>query len=392
MQMRCEYLKDTGEISGSGQKLFHCEVRNMNIGAEATICPCRFFMLKDPTASTSEEMTQDQAQRIINALQIGVPPAYGIDVFGCGQQKALVSTQLQEVLSGFSRSLFVVGDYGTGKSHLLQFIFNQALDNDFAVSKVSIKPECNFSKEMDVYSELMRNLTLPDNKEVDGIDWLSRKVGRMQLPPSVPQNIALAFEKAADYRGQKRRILLDYICGMDVPVSQFRNLVQLPMLKIKLENDDFKPLIKGMTEICLRDYSGLVLLFDEVENIIQSNVTYLQTQKALNNIVRIIDSIPDLRSIYLVFGVTPEVFDILKKNGATSNKSSSSSTTIKILSVEDLIALAQQIREIHSIAFDSKAKFKKFDITIERIAKEVTAQHLNVREFVKTVVSVLDSE
>jgi hypothetical protein len=383
------YLTDTGEISGAGQKLFHCEVRNMNIGPEATICPCRFFILKDPKTPTGEEMTPDQAQKIINALQIGIPPSCGIDVFGCALQKTLISTHLEDVYNGFSHSLFVVGDYGTGKSHLLQFIFNQALENDFVVSKISLKPECNFYREIIVYSEIIRNLSVPDNSEIDAIDWLARKVGKIQLP-NIPQNLAIALEKAADCSGQNRRLLLDYISGIDVPVSEFRKLVKLPRIKIKLEDDDFMPLIKGITKICLHDYSGLVILFDEVENVVQSSITYSQTEKAISNIARLVDSIQDLHNVYFVFAVTPDVFDILKKRGVISNKATA--TPLSRLSKEDMLDLAQQIRKIHCIAFNSEAQAKKFDSTIEKIAKDAITKHSNIREFVKTLISILDAE
>jgi len=181
--LKCLHLKDEGEYSGgSGQKLFRCELLDIRMGANATLClSCAHYISTEwATENQEDSINQNKAQIVINALQQGIPPQFGILqlVFGRDEQKKIVERHLEMVSNGNSRFLVVSGAYGTGKTHLLQFVLETSLLDDFVASKIALKTECNFKDQITVYSELMRFLIIPDKRGGDAIDWIARRVGR----------------------------------------------------------------------------------------------------------------------------------------------------------------------------------------------------------------------
>lgn len=394
--LKCAFLVDEGKYAGgSGQKLFRCALRDIRMGADATMClrcpdyiPIEIFQAEKQEAL----ITRKEGEIMINALQQGIPPEIGISqlVFGLDEQKELVTQHLKEVSDGSSRFLVIVGDYGTGKTHLLQFILETSLTKNFISSKIALKPECNFKDNILVYSDLIKHLILPDNRSENALDWIARNVGRRQLPPSVPRNIALAFSKAADQTRQRRRIFLDYISGRPVGIRELRKMASFPRIKLKLENENFNLLVNGMASICRQlEYSGLVLLFDEVENVIASSLTTRQSEKAVSNLIELLKTIDYFSDVYFVFACTPELFEILKVLGVQFNDSNS--TKLSFLRSEDLFLLGQEIRKIHGIAFDWEPELVFADSVLENICEKSTSRNGNTREFVKTITQLLNS-
>lgn len=87
-------------------------------------------------------------RRALEALRNGVPNADAVRVLGCGQTH--VEEAFRELLAKTSDALeaeeqlpgiLVAGDFGTGKSHLLEYLEQLSLDTNFAVSRVVISKE-----------------------------------------------------------------------------------------------------------------------------------------------------------------------------------------------------------------------------------------------------------
>jgi Cdc6-like AAA superfamily ATPase len=363
------------------------------MGANPALClSCAHYISNEWATENQENLiNQNKAQIVINALQQGIPPQFGILqlVFGRDEQKKIVEQHLEMVSNGNSRFLVVSGAYGTGKTHLLQFILERSLLDDFVASKIALKTECSFKEQITVYSELMRFLVIPDKRGEDAIDWIARRVGRKQLPRCVPENIALAFEKATDQMDH-RRIFLDYISGRSVPVNQLRSLSSIPRIKMKLEDEDFMDLINGMAAICNQiEYSGMVLLFDEVENLISSSLTPQQSERAISNLVILLNNIDYFENVYFVFAVTSDLFEILKARGAKFDNSNSSK--LSPLKSEELILLGKEIRKIHALAFDWQPEAVITDSVIKEVCAHVTSHGGNIREFVKSITQRLNA-
>jgi hypothetical protein len=105
---------------------------------------------------------------MIEAFRLGIVPydSVGDFTFGRDDEKA----QVQEWLDVEDDNvLIVVGEYGAGKTHFLQYTLSWALQEGFATAWVSMDPlEVPFSKPKRVYSHLIRNFRFrsPENGQL----------------------------------------------------------------------------------------------------------------------------------------------------------------------------------------------------------------------------------
>ena len=91
---------------------------------------------------------QVRNQRAIEALRNGVPNRDAVTVLGCNQleiedkfRQQLECTQHAVAGDGKNEGLLVAGDFGSGKSHLLEYLMHLALEQDFVCSKVVVSKE-----------------------------------------------------------------------------------------------------------------------------------------------------------------------------------------------------------------------------------------------------------
>ena len=101
----------------------------------------------------SEE--QFKARQIIEALRLGVVPHKYVEEFTLGREREIndVKNWLNNSNSG---SLIVIGEYGVGKTHLLEYIYSTALKDNWAVSMVELDPnEVSFHKPKVIYQRII---------------------------------------------------------------------------------------------------------------------------------------------------------------------------------------------------------------------------------------------
>jgi DNA replication protein DnaC len=91
---------------------------------------------------------QVRNRRAIEALRNGVPNRDAVTVLGCNQPEIedKFRQQLQKIKQavangGKNEGLLVAGDFGSGKSHLLEYLMHLALEQNFVCSKVVISKE-----------------------------------------------------------------------------------------------------------------------------------------------------------------------------------------------------------------------------------------------------------
>jgi hypothetical protein len=87
-------------------------------------------------------------QRGIEALRNGVPNRDAVSLLGCNQpeieekfRQHLENTKHALTSGGRNEGILVAGDFGTGKSHLLEYLTNIALEKNFVCSKIVISKE-----------------------------------------------------------------------------------------------------------------------------------------------------------------------------------------------------------------------------------------------------------
>ena len=107
-------------------------------------------------------------RRALEALRNGVPSGDAVAALGCSQQA--VEQAFHDMLSGTSageggqadgQGMLVAGDFGSGKSHLLGYLENQALSQNFVCSRVVISKETPLFDMDKVYRAVVENGKVP---------------------------------------------------------------------------------------------------------------------------------------------------------------------------------------------------------------------------------------
>lgn len=103
------------------------------------------------------------ARRIVTSLRLGIPPEGHVRSLTVGRQEEI--GQLGSFLSQrHTQAVLLRANYGAGKSHLLRYIREAALDLGYAVSSVTL--DCNsavrFNRMDQILGAIMRNLEVPD--------------------------------------------------------------------------------------------------------------------------------------------------------------------------------------------------------------------------------------
>lgn len=123
----------------------------------------------------------------VEALRNGVPNSAAVQELGCKQPAAEDRfLQILQTASGraeLSGGMLVSGDFGTGKSHLLEHFEHLALTQGFVCSKVSISKETPFYDLGKVFTSAMENGRTPDGRGrfierlCHAVDWTSSEYG-----------------------------------------------------------------------------------------------------------------------------------------------------------------------------------------------------------------------
>jgi hypothetical protein len=118
---------------------------------------------------------------LLNALGAGVVPRIGLEHIAVGREReiAAFSQDLENIGEGGAAFRFVVGRYGSGKSFLLQWIRNQAMEEGFVVADADLSPERRLAgskgQGLATYRELMGNLATRTNPNGGAIALILEK-------------------------------------------------------------------------------------------------------------------------------------------------------------------------------------------------------------------------
>lgn len=111
--------------------------------------------------------------KILQALSNGTVPHEGLGYIAVGREKELgaLLSELDLLRVGGSTFRIVVGDYGSGKSFLLQTIRENAVKRNFVVAEVDLSPDRNLTgtstqrKGLATYRELIANISNKTNQD-----------------------------------------------------------------------------------------------------------------------------------------------------------------------------------------------------------------------------------
>ena len=281
----------------------------------APLAPAREGKSRSGRGRKVEVWTHDQVVRrqVLEALRLGVVPTEGLLAYTVGRDREV--EEFHRILDGAEtrKALALLGDYGTGKTHMLELAQHLALEKNWVVGRAWLDPqEAPPSKPRRVYSALVRSLHFPDQREAGelGLWPLLEKASQLEglqgglenaageshafLSPALRYARALS-EAFAEAPGDSRLVMLqmhflDWIEGRATGLSQElqrRLHAQLPVRDRVLALSDFSTLSKvygyllsGISSLCRHaGYRGLLILLDETE--LFSNLSQEQRDKAV---------------------------------------------------------------------------------------------------------------
>lgn len=226
------------------------------------------------------------ARSAIEALRAGVPNSEAILRLGCPDEQieARFETALDNVADATGAGFAVAGGFGTGKSHLLGYLREAALQRDFVVSTVTVSKETPLSVPGVTYAAAMRNAAVQgvnDDAITLALTRIERSEGAVQsleLWASTPQAAVSPIFSAvlhlltrstdAELRHAIETFLTDGKAALpplrralkDKRIRSLFDLTPVTAAELVRQRMRFMPQL-----FCAAGFAGWVVLFDEVE-------------------------------------------------------------------------------------------------------------------------------
>ncbi|RAL22940.1 hypothetical protein DL240_08595 [Lujinxingia litoralis] len=254
----------------------------------------------EPSALARYALNPTDADRALEAMRLGVVPAQGIEAFTVAREQAFTSLNDALCEAPAQGALRVIeGDYGAGKTHLLEWAGQRALADNFLVARVTLDAdETSPAHPQRVYRALISSLRYPDRPDELALG-LTPLLERALLSDSARARFevdqrghgshlylsaALRWFDAlntselqdAPQQPRTRRAVLDWLEGQRTRSNQDLNagLRELPgsypwLYSLK----DYRPwariyayILSGIASLATCcGYAGLILLVDEAE-------------------------------------------------------------------------------------------------------------------------------
>jgi hypothetical protein len=330
-----------------------------------------------------------------------------VDAFtvGRGAELSEIETRLDLVKQGAARHVFLEGDYGTGKSHLLKAIESIALREGFAVSWVTLDGQnhpCNHPARY--FHSFLENL-------------------RVSSPPTrglaslVRQWLCFANTEALIDFAQKSESWLKY------PVLEIHRrptaLGEAPYLNALLESraimfkggkEAFQLVSERIAEtaglVRAAGFEGVVYLFDELETV----ATLLSSIRQRYLSYEFLNILTDRRKhpwCFFAFAATPDFGAKVEEDRVFRfsyaqeypdgcrfiqkwNETALDVLQLKPIGRKYTATLCKLLRNYHGEAFSWKSQNSISDTLIERFMDEVRHLNMGTREAVRSFVQLLD--
>lgn len=242
----------------------------------------------EPALLPSGEKGDLLALQVLEALRCGVVPAHLVELYTVGREEEMsrIAADLGRAeKTGAAR--VILGDYGSGKTHLLELIEHRALERNFLVSRLTLDGgEVAPSHPKRVYRALVRHLIYPDQPGFPGLEPLFEAAAQ-KLPRSWFDRRSSAYHHylspALAYfrelrRGEAlRERLLDWIEGHPTlsnveldgvlrRATGLRGYRLYALMDHRTLAHLYAYLVGGLAVMAREvGYRGLVVLFDEAE-------------------------------------------------------------------------------------------------------------------------------
>ncbi|MFO7675819.1 MAG: BREX system ATP-binding domain-containing protein [bacterium] len=366
-------------------------------------------------------VTRVQACRIIEAFRLGIVPVQDIEAFTFGRERevAIAESALAGLAQGTGDVYLVEGEYGTGKTHLLEYIHHRALKEGMCATVCRFDPlEVSPHRPKRVYRELISNLRyLKDGRE-HGYRDLLRDASGLEMRDHVFFGPVLAKLRRLDAGNLESEVFWQWIEGESTKEyatdatsqNRVRGGQRIPALyDFSTAADFYCNILSGLSWIARQvGLKGLVLLVDEAETVTRLwDVVYLaKSVNFMEGLVRTARNDPELRrvdgrmihnrvrpvpyiyrdpSLLLVFATTPSPneYSYLKLANRIERR-------VTLAPLEDR-ALVEAFSTLVTLYQRAHAGFAFGELEQKRVFRAATERGADgVRAFIKHAVESLD--
>lgn len=391
-----------------------------------------------------------EVQRVIESLRLGIPPDGQVRYFTVGRLSEIteLTARLQQ---GKADALLLKANYGSGKSHLLRFIRETALKANFAVSSVTLdaKSAVRFNRMDQMLGAVWRGLEIPNNSEYRGVrpffDWVCEQAreskgtagkqwqkitnnGQWDFSQSL-ESPAIFIALRAWMSGRVNKDLVeDWLFQKSNYKTQdlYQELIhksrmcyreELELTRtIKWQNYTTKALLFDFkaqgyaqswaairdihTIACASGMRGLIILFDEFEDVL-SNITNIAHQEiAFQNLFQFFAG-QQFQGMSF-FAVTPEFVSKCRKRLISKGRwdydyaqlDALSTFEMSPLELSQLQELTIKIKDFHGIAYGWDTNSSAIELGLTAIVKKTgtIAVQDRTRQTIKEVVKFLDRQ
>jgi hypothetical protein len=232
----------------------------------------------------------NQGREVIEAFRMGIVPQPWVKgwTVGRAEEVAQIKTWLHDQTSG---TLIIKGEYGAGKTHLLEYLFYKALELNYAVARVSIDPvSTHLAFPKRIYRGLTQSLRVPSSQ--NELDFRQTLVRLAQADVLSDHKVLGPFLRALK-EGQVTTPMWHWIEGFDAPFSKWGGLYDHTTAA-----NIYCYILSGLSYALVEvlDINGLILLFDEAESsrIYRYSYEWLRGINFLRALILVANDEPDL--------------------------------------------------------------------------------------------------
>ena len=294
---------------------------------------------------TPTELTQDDAVKMIEKLRSGLPADQFVSRYSTGNERFIENVRKRHLDSGITagKIRFVSGSWGSGKSHFLRLIAEQAFEAGYLVSNVEVRnEEVPFNRFERVFFGIVRVITSPE-MYAEGTrgdiypfeQVLSQALfGRTPEPDeTIPQEqyqrklddlmadggMDVDFKRVVskywetfipgeDDRStihDRRSRLIQWFSG-EGTIGSYRPAFGV----LKLVNrENARLMLQSLSRFARHiGYRGLLILFDESADA-YSAMSRSNLRQAHNNLLHLINTIEDNDGLFLIYAATQDFFN-----------------------------------------------------------------------------------
>lgn len=219
-----------------------------------------------------------KSRRMIEAFRLGIVPKFAVKDFTFGRETEIAKfTHLKnEYYNHRGQAILLEGEYGSGKTHFMDYMACILYNEGFAVSEVELHPIAGTpSRPKQIYREIVTNFSVRlEGTNLGFLDFIKLALD-IELPKYHP--ILTPFFRLLR-RTPDSPILLSYICGEPMDRDYLNSLKkwQLPVLLDHTSSADIYTNLLNTFAYILRilGSQGFALFLDEGEGVFFSYYYY----------------------------------------------------------------------------------------------------------------------